>query len=229
MLRLRMVFACMVLGVMLATGLAYAQDLQFDDPLVHQRHRPYGMVLGLGQVPKLLTLPQVQKELNLSDEQKGKITKWLRQVQTATLAPNARPPGPPVHLSEVLRSEQVERLRGINLQALGAAALAVPRVVDELGITHEQQEELSKLAGQTNERIGNITEQVMKLPPIERWPKQADLRRKIKQKAAEDSLGVLTPTQRQKWQKMTGKKIDLSGPSEPPPNPGLGVNPNPSP
>jgi Spy/CpxP family protein refolding chaperone len=180
---------------------------------------------------RLLRLPQVQKELNLSDEQKEKIREAQRQGGRSGFGPGApttTPPNPAQDeqkiLTEILKPEQMQRLKEINLQAQGAAALKLPEVIKELAITDEQKEKIGELESQLNEQRRKIFQEIISgALPEERPEKMAEARReidKLQKKSTQDALGVLTPEQREKFDKMTGKKIDLT---PPPRRPGRGA------
>ena len=67
----------------------------------------------------LLRRPEVQKELGLSHEQKQRISEEHS----------------PHRVKEVLKPAQMQRLRQVWLQTLGASALMRPHVAGQLGIT----------------------------------------------------------------------------------------------
>jgi tetratricopeptide (TPR) repeat protein len=209
MLRLPMVFACMVLAVT-AAGVACGQH-----PLAGGHTAPPGVemkktaamqstdpVISAG----LLFRPQVQKELGLSDEQKEKIREQCSRPPVAGM-PGVRDEAVE-RAAEILKPEQFQRLREISAQSLGV--LAFRPLAKELGITDEQ---LKKLRQRYNKRISEQD------PLAEGCAHWVQVRRILMQ----DALEVLTPEQRKKFEKMTGKKIDpavfygpLGGPNNDP-------------
>jgi hypothetical protein len=238
MLRLPLVFAATVLGMMLAIDLAYGQL----GPGGTGPMGPGGMK-GTGKMGRpsrggmvgLLRHPNVQKDLNLSDEQKEKANElldelgrmsmpkqgeqleqgeFMRRMQNPMAIPEVRERAEK-GLAEILKPEQLARLKEIGLQAQGPAAFSNPEVVKTLAITDEQKEKFAELNKQTNEQRQKMIQSQMDLSPEERMEKRAEMQaemQKLHQKLTADSLGVLTPEQREKFEKMTGKKIDLTPP-----------------
>jgi Spy/CpxP family protein refolding chaperone len=180
----------------------------------------------------LLRLEQVQKELNLSDQQKeklkglgrearperpadgGDLTPEERQQKLDEFRKKARERMEKIEkrLAEILKPEQLERLKQIRLQATGAAALADPQVVKALGITDDQRAKLKKLYDGAGEKRRELRGSMRDLSPDEREAKRAENQKKIRQiekELMDKALEVLTPEQREKFEKMKGKKFDL--------------------
>jgi hypothetical protein len=224
MLRLPLVFAATVLGVMLATDLAYGQPAPGEDNVT----RPGGLVdrLHEGQsqgsrMLNLLRLRPVEKELSLSDEQR----KRIKELEDAATRPGFGgpttfiPPDPrgevQIRLAEILKSPQMKRLKEIVLQTQGAHALKLFEVIEKLEITEEQQEKLGELYNQFGEQQGKIMQEHMSgALPENRQEKRAKAQGEVQmlqQKLTEHAIGVLTPEQRRKFEKMRGKAVDLTG------------------
>jgi Spy/CpxP family protein refolding chaperone len=193
MLRLPIVLAVPVLGLMLAAQVAYAGPSPRDDES-----------MDLIIKTRLLLLPQVQKELNLSDEQKEKIDEECSGPMAT---------GPGFHEYEVnrvksiLKPEQLQRLKEISLQSSGALALRL--LANELGISEQQLQELSE---RYDKRMLEHAAKYRDVPLEKREQKMAESRAempKVEQKMMQDALEVLTPKQRQKFEKMLGKKVDF--------------------
>ena len=179
-----------------------------------------GMMGPGGGIVGLLRLEQVQKELNLSDEQKEKIKDLAKEMRPPRRS-EGEAPSPEERqammektqkkLAEILKPEQLQRFKEIRLQAMGPAALGNPEVVKTLGIT-DNQRKLKTLRDDFNEKrrethrfdSGSLRE--------EQTAKMAENQKKMRQmekELMEKALAVLTPEQREKFDKLQGKKIDL--------------------
>jgi Spy/CpxP family protein refolding chaperone len=202
-------------------GLVAALVVISSSSILHAQGRGRG---GFGQMGgpqairmNMLSIPKVQENLKLSDEQKGKIEAIVeklrserqsafadfqnasdeeRQKKFAELQEKAKTSGE--EAGKVLSKEQLERLDQIGLQALGANALADERVASELKLTDEQK---AKLMGVRQEMFAKMQELGREAPQ----EKRAELRKETNDKA----LAVLTDEQRTQFAKMQGEKIDL--------------------
>jgi hypothetical protein len=217
MFRLPLVLACTVLGITLAVEMAYAQGGN-TPPAMRPGVGPGKTMLAppspLPQVDlaRLIQLPAVQKELNLSDDQ----VQELQELQTQ-----------PMHstqdgLAEILRPGQLKRLKELALQKQGAEVFKMPQVIKELGFTPEQQEKFRELeqrawAGKRQafpEDLGSFS-------PEEREEGIGESKRKVgkvNQDFREGAIGLLPPEQGEKFDKMIGKKVDpgMFQPPQPP-------------
>ncbi len=180
-----------------------------------------GMMGPGGGMFVLLRLEQVQKELNLSDEQKEKIKELAKEMMPGRPS-EGQAPSPEDRrammekvqkkLAEILKPEQLERLKQIQLQAQGAAALGNPEVVKTLGITDDQRAKLKTLRDEADGKRRELIGSMRDLSREERREKMAENQEKIRQiqkELMEKALAVLTPEQREKFEKLQGKKIDL--------------------
>ncbi len=91
-------------------------------------------------------------------------------------------------VEKVLSPGQLERLKQINLRTRGAAALANPRVLSQLEVTESQKQRLRQIREQLQERI-----------------------RKLQQETLEKTLGVLTSEQRKKLEDLTIEGFGIYG------------------
>jgi Spy/CpxP family protein refolding chaperone len=216
MLRLPSVLLSAIAGVIVVAGSAHALP---ENPGASGGGIPKKMPTRPIGLLGTVVLPQVQKELNLSDQQKQKIRGLLKEVAAdnsgkpggAATAPGATLRGPSYgelprapamtevmqqkRLAEILSPEQLERLKQLDLQAQGASALRKPEVIGALRLTPEQRYELSSVLNQANERPGG------KMAPSGTSPNQFE--RELMDKA----LKVLTPKQRQTFEELKGKPI----------------------
>jgi hypothetical protein len=202
-------------------GLVAALVVISSSSLLHAQGRGRGGFGQMGGSPEairmnLLSVPKVQENLKLSDEQKGKIEAIVeklrserqaafvdrnasqeeRQKKFAELQEKTKTSGE--EAGKILSKEQLERLDQIGLQALGANALADERVASELKLTDEQKE---KLMGVRQEMFAKMQELGREAPQ----EKRAELRKETNDKA----LAVLTDEQRTQFAKMQGEKLDL--------------------
>jgi Spy/CpxP family protein refolding chaperone len=171
----------------------------------------------------------VQKELNLSDEQKAKVQELQNELMCETL-PKVEPgqnmdlkelqkrlqTTPPEvrekeqkRLAEILKPEQLARLKEISLQAQGAAALRKPELANALGLTLEQRAQLNAAFKQADkQRSKSLQASTMGGVMSSGSMKPNELEQELMQKA----LRVLTPEQRHTFEKMKGKPVDLTTP-----------------
>jgi hypothetical protein len=226
MLRLPLALVSALLGMIVVVSLAYAL--------------PENPGAGGGGIPKkaptrsipltaLIGNRQVQNELNLSDEQNEKIGELqeesrreldkLRQgLDPEAFRKKLQAMYPKVmekeekHLTEILKPEQMERLKQISLQLQGADILRKPEVVRTLGLSIEQQEKLSSLFKQADKQRADMINQPPGLP-IGQFGGMMPMQNK--QALLEKALKLLTPEQRQKVEKIVGKPIDLMPPGGP--------------
>jgi Spy/CpxP family protein refolding chaperone len=124
-------------------------------------------------------------------------------------------------IEAILTPAQLERFKQIRMQVTGPSAFGNPEVAKALDISKEQTEKIKalmeKMRGQWGERGG-----LRNLSPEERRKKLAELGEKITRDRSETLkaiLEVLTPQQREKFDKLQGKKIELK-PSDLMPAPG---------
>jgi len=208
MFRLPLVLACAMLGITLAVEMAYSQGGGAAPSVgpggaADQKRMtpPRPQMPSIFDMFSLLRLPGVQKELDLSDEQKQNVQGLQNQAMRGQEG-----------LAEILTPKQVKRLKELCLQARGAAALAIPQLAKELGLTPEQQEKFDELQQQAwAGRRQAFPQDLATLSPEQRAERIAEMRKqlqKIDQEFAEGAFGLLTPEQRQKSDKMIGKKVD---------------------
>lgn len=110
-----------------------------------------------------------------------------------------------------LSLSQIERLRQIVLQSYGGAALLDTRVAVGLGLSAEQLRELRVIYNQTSTHLCELYAQVEEggLGREEVQACAAELRKDRDQRL----LGVLTPWQRDAFDRMTGRKLDIDAAS----------------
>ena len=174
--------------------------------------------MGIGPMGKIhfLDNEKVQKELELTDEQKTKVAQAVKESSAAMgnniprLARQNLGPGEMqakmlesmkksqdqflAKIGKILLPKQLERLKQIYLQAEDSKALMNPDVIKALKITGEQQ---AKIKSIIDEAENKIREEIASSGMI-KSPK--DLNRKL--------LDVLTAEQRAEFENLKGAKFD---------------------
>lgn len=166
---------------------------------------------GEGIRLRVLALPQVQDDLKLADEQKAEARKTaeglqglfaglqglsqeerqqkFQEIQTKTRAAVEQ-------VNKALSKEQNERLDQIVLQARGANALTDEKVGSELKLTDDQRQKLASIQEQAMQQGRDAQGDQEKIA-------------QIRKTSREQALAVLTEDQRQQFEKLQGKKIEL--------------------
>lgn len=172
--------------------------------------RMWGGGAGIGGM--LLNRADVQRELNLTEQQKAKINE-MQQAQRAAMQElrNLPPQERRQRMQEirqkndptsVLNEEQKKRLKELELQWLGPMALMNPEVAKEVGLTAEQQ---SKIQGLAREQMQQMRGQ------FQGGGQPGANLEQARQQLENRILEILTPAQRQKWQQMQGKPFQFEG------------------
>jgi hypothetical protein len=138
----------------------------------------------------LLQDKQVQKELDLSEEDAAKIPEAVMEA-----------------LAKSLKPEQLKRLNQLALQRRGNQAFADTKVQKELKISDDQKEKLDSIlkdAGEAGRQIfqetrGNFEEMRKKMDEL-----NGEVTKKIQE--------LLTDEQRDKWKDMIGKRFKFQPP-----------------
>jgi Spy/CpxP family protein refolding chaperone len=233
MMRLRTV--CLVAVALAAGGFFVGRMLVAQDKTEKGNRQGRGGAFGnrgLGKLD-LLKNADVQKDLSITDEQKTTLSKFTEEMQgeirkqldglkdlsqedrRAKLAEMRSKLGDreaevQKKLEDVLNTSQRDRLAQIELQAELAGnrieVFSKKEVAEALEITDEQKQKLTelreKVASERREAFGGG----------QGGPPSEDARAKMK-KLGEETMGkakeILTSEQREKLEKMTGKKVDF--------------------
>jgi hypothetical protein len=166
----------------------------------------------------LLSVPKVQENLKLSDEQKSKAQAAVEQLnserqkafaglqnasdedrQKAFASLQEKTKSSWEEASKALSKEQLERLDQISLQAMGTGALNDETVAKTLMLTEEQQQKLRDVS----------TEVGGKMREIGFGEGTQEKRAELQKEMTDKSLAVLTDDQRAQFAKMQGEKIEL--------------------
>lgn len=234
MLRLRTV--CLVAVALAAGGFFVGRMLVAQDNAdrANRRGGPRaGGGFGLGKLD-LLKIKDVQKNLELTDEQKATIEKFADEMHTQMqaelkgirdLSPeerrakytemrsklDEREKEVQKKLDEVLKTPQRDRLGQIELQAqMKSGRLEVfskKEVAEGLGLTDDQKEKLKDLRekARSEAREGRGPGGQGGPPSEEDRAK----RKKLQEENMAKAKDILTPEQREKLEKMAGKPVDF--------------------
>ncbi len=229
---IRLALAASALGALIWTTSATAQ--------APGRGGPRGGGFNRGDPVRLLSLPEVQKELELVDDQKTQLktlgdelrqkmqkefsgVRDIPQAQRAARFAELQAKLKPLNeealkkVQEILMPNQWDRLNEISIQVRGAAALADEKIQKELGVSDDQK---SKLKGIQDKAMADITAlwqglRDANLDDDARRAKMAENREKMQslmKAASDDAMNVLSADQRDKFEKMKGAKIEIQFP-----------------
>lgn len=174
-----------------------------------QRGRGFG-----GGGAFLLQNEGVQKELNISDDQKTKLREAMEKVRedNKDIIAKGRDmtredfeklgKASNEAIAKVLDDKQMKRFRQIQLQAQGPGAFMIPDVQSKLKLSDDQKGKIRKINEESGEKMrelfqGGFNEETQK--------KMTDLRKETMTKAT----GVLNADQKKTWQEMAGKPFEL--------------------
>ena len=197
---------------------------------------------GFGSELGLLNIEQVQKEIELVDDQKEQVRKLNEEQQTAMREAFAgfrdlsederRKRGEELRgkmeaqqkevrakLDEILLPHQSERLKQISIQVRGTSALADPAVAEELGLTEDQKQKIRQVGEEMRASFQGGNREGGR----ERFEA-------MRKEAEEKTLAVLTAEQKTKLEQMKGEAFELDrsqlfgrrGPGGPGGGPGRG-------
>jgi Spy/CpxP family protein refolding chaperone len=162
------------------------------------------MLLGQESVQKELKLTQEQAEkVKAASEKQRKSFQGLRAIQDeqerAKKFEEMRKEADKF-VAEILKPEQVKRLKQITLQQQGGRALEDPEVAKELNLTDDQKTKVKEIMEDTGNQIrelfqggGGFSEETRKKM------------QEINKTATEKATGLLTADQKAKWKEMTGE------------------------
>jgi peroxiredoxin len=103
----------------------------------------------------------------------------------------------------ILTSDQLGRYTEIMVQAQGISALLSEEIAEELGLTTAQRERLQRLV--------EPTERKAKPSYVDLEENSAEQRdRPSRDRLGRSALGLLTPQQRKKWDKLGGRPFDFT-------------------
>jgi hypothetical protein len=204
----------------LGLSLILASPLMAQQPQRGQRGGGGGGPGGLGG---LLLNESVQKELTIDKEQAEKVKEAVLQIQDKHKDEFAklrdlsqderRAKGQELSrtvsaevlkaVGEMLKPDQIKRLKQIDLQQIGAQAFARPEVQTALSLKDDQKEKIKTISEDIAKQIGDLRQ--------DRTNAQANrdkitaLRKEIQEKIQ----AVLTDDQKKTWKDLTGEPFQV--------------------
>jgi len=242
MLRLRMAsnLVVVLLVTVLVAGdwcLAQERDGRGDRGGRFRGPGPRMRIGGPGGMGKamLLRSDQVQKELDLSEDQVKQIREVMesarndmrelfagvrelpedkRREKFRELREEARQAGQAAEekVGGILKEKQEKRLNEIVLQLQGLQALAGPEVAGKVGLSDKQRQEIRDTFAAQRDMQREMFSGLRDLPRDERRKKFEELqkkRQKLNDETEKAVMGVLTDEQKKKWQQLQGEEFEL--------------------
>jgi hypothetical protein len=192
-----------------------------------------------------LGLPEVQKELEVMDDQiaklKGVEDEYRQKIQKefgdlrnlpedqrrtkyAEFQEKRRTWNEEAvkKVQEILLPPQWDRLHEISIQVRGTSALSDPKVQEELGLTEQQKTKIQEIGETAGNQMRAMFEGSRGLSEEQRRARRAEDREKMTKMWAgvqEQTLATLTAEQRDKFEQMKGKKIEIQWPQRGPGGP----------
>jgi hypothetical protein len=193
-----------------------------------------GFGFGFGGVTNLVTNKAVQEDLKVSEEQTKKISEWAKEFKgksdeirkekmkdvskdnfqeknaEATAAINTEAYK---ELADVLKKEQINRLKQIHRQQMGLNAFTNTEVVDGLKLNDTQKTAVKTAISDFDKERREIFADAGIKKGMFDAEKFAEAQKKI-QKAQKDTtdklVGSLDDTQKKTWKEMIGEAFDLT-------------------
>ncbi len=228
MIRVR---SSLVLAMVFVLGAALlAAAAQAAEGRAAGARRRSGIMDWRASISFLLSQEQVQKELKLNEEQTGKVKQMVQKLReemreqwtslreitdqekrSAKMAElgdqmnrKAR-----TQLQDVISREQMRRLYQIRMQIRGPVyTLNGKRSATRLKLTDEQRKKLAEIDKGLQQKVSEAIKGLRGLSQEERGKRFAELG-KLRQKADQDALKLLTAEQKEAFEKMQGKKFEL--------------------
>lgn len=187
---------------------------------------------------RLLGLPEVQKELDLMEDQIAKLKSVddayrqkrqkefgdlrglpedQRRAKFAELMEKRKAWNEQAikEVQEILLPPQFDRLHEISIQVRGISALADPKVQDELGLSEQQKTKLKELRDSVETQMRAMFEGMRGLSDEQRRTRMNEGREKmekLRKDVQDQTVAILSAEQRDKFEQMKGKKIDVQMP-----------------
>lgn len=224
-----------VLFLVSSTSVVFAQGQR------GQRGQRPGQGGGFGGgagVTGLLAMPEVQKELNVTADQKGLIEDLIKDLGAGAGGGGNRQDFQNLSQEErqkrieelrkqgeerakkaedlvktILDAKQFDRLGQLRLQREGGSALTRDDVAATLNLTSEQKDKIAKIreSARPERGQGGGGGNLRNASPEERQKAAAEARER-RDKTNAEYLAVLNGDQKAKWESMLGKKFDFPAP-----------------
>lgn len=180
---------------------------------------------GMMGYTQLLRIEKVQKEIELTDDQKAELQK-IEEQSRARMRELFQGGGQDREAARqrfeqarqetekaiegVLLPNQVKRLKEIRLQVVGIAGVLMDQGVrKELGVTEEQAQKIREAVQKVMEDMRGQRQQGERPSAEQMQQRMQEMRTKM----AEAVMAQLTEEQKNKWNQMIGEKFEIS-PSE---------------
>jgi hypothetical protein len=162
----------------------------------------------------LLRNPNVQKELELSDDQKKSVDdlntdmrssfQGLRDLSADERTAKIKEENDKIQkkVDDLLLPNQKERLDELQLQARGSQALTDPKVAEKLNLTDDQKQSLTKLASDYQQKRMDLFQGGGR-PDM-------DAVNNLRTEENDKAMAILTADQKDQFTKMEGKIVDPS-------------------
>lgn len=191
---------------------------------------------GRGGLPgagpaQLLQSKTVREELKLTEEQTGKLKEWGEAQRTKMREIFQEAAGDrdamrekfaeyqktsAKEIAEVLKPEQVKRMKQIEFQMAGLRGLMNPDAVKELDVTEEQKETLQSTMRDVGQEMRDLSEEYGVRGYGQR-PEDADKAKEFDKKSAQLTkdatakvMKVMTEEQKKKYAELGGAAIDVA-------------------
>ncbi|MGB4729022.1 MAG: hypothetical protein WBH86_16585 [Thermogutta sp.] len=175
---------------------------------------------GVGYA-QLLRIEKVQKEIDMTDDQKAEVEKILEKSrermrelfqgggqdrEAARQRFQQAQQETQKAIEGVLLPNQVKRLKEIRLQVIGiGAAMMDQEVRKELGVTEEQAQKIRDAVQKVMEELRGQRQQGERPSPEQ----MRERMQQMQQKMEEAVMSQLTEEQKNKWKSMIGEKFEL--------------------
>lgn len=170
---------------------------------------------GFGGPGFLLTNPGVQKELNITDDQKTKLREAMEKVREDNKDIIAKgfqgmtredreklAKASNEAIDKVLDKTQMKRFKQIQWQVNGANALNDPEVQKALKLNDEQKKKLQDIFADSNKKMRELFQGGNAEGAREKF-------QEIRKETQEKANGVLTDEQKKTWKEMQGAPFEF--------------------
>jgi Spy/CpxP family protein refolding chaperone len=177
--------------------------------------------------PMLLANPGVQKEIKLSDKQHAQVKKVVQEVfdkykpefqkagrdqakRLKLMADSTQETRDRLRneLPDILKPEQLKRLKEIQIQVNGIVSFKREDVQKELNLTDEQKEKIKGIGEGLKKDVAALFKDAASAP-LRKMPEAMRKSKELKDAATRKAVETLTEEQQKSWQKMHGEKFDL--------------------
>jgi hypothetical protein len=180
--------------------------------------------MGGGGGAFILMVPNVQKDLKMTDDQTGKVQDTLRSVNEKHRDEfeALRDAAPEERISKMMAlgkavNEEVKKELGFSeaqskrfdqivLQQRGTTAFAEPEVAQKLNLTDDQKSQIREINESLRGQFGGFNKDASE-------EERAEARRKMQARRAETmskALAVLNDEQKKTWKELTGEPIEIN-------------------